>query len=284
MRIDLHTHSTRSDGTDTPNDLVVAAKRAGLDVVALTDHDTTAGWDEALEAGRRYGVTVVPGAELSCRLEGIQVHLLGYVFDREEPEFAYERNLLRDDRVRRAERIVERCRELGAPITWARVREIAGSAAIGRPHVASALIEAGVVPTIDAAFSSDWLADGGRAYVEKYELDPYRAIDLLRASGGVAVLAHPAAGRRGRTVSDAQIAGLAEAGLRGIEVDHADHDEAARNRIRALAEELALVPTGSSDYHGARKSVRLGENLTPPQAYEALFEGVGHPGLEDAAR
>lgn len=271
MRIDLHTHSCRSDGTDTPAELVEAAKGAGLDVVALTDHDTTAGWDEAAEAGRRFAVRVVPGAELSCRLDDIQVHLLGYRFDRAEPEFARERNLLRDDRERRAELIVERCRELGAPITWERVRQIAGSAAIGRPHVASALMEAGVVESVDAAFSSDWLADGGRAYVDKYALDPFRALELLRGSGGVGVFAHPAAGRRGRIVGDEQIARLAAAGLRGIEADHPDHDAAARARIRGLARELNLVPTGSSDYHGTRKTVRLGQNTTAPEAFEALF-------------
>jgi predicted metal-dependent phosphoesterase TrpH len=272
MRIDLHTHSSCSDGTDTPTELVEIAKAAGLDVVALTDHDTTAGWDEAAAAAERFGVIVVPGAELSCRLNGIQIHLLGYGFDRSEPQFARERNLLRDDRERRAKLIVERCREFGAPITWEQVRQIAGEASIGRPHVASALVEAGVVETVDAAFSSDWLADGGRAYVDKYALDPYRALDLLRVSGGVGVFAHPAAGRRGRIVTDGQIADLARAGLRGIEVDHVDHDAAARERIRGLAAELGLVPTGSSDYHGTRKTVRIGQNTTAPAAYEALFD------------
>lgn len=274
MRIDLHTHSSCSDGTDSPTELVAAAKAAGLDVVAITDHDTTAGWDEAAQAGERYGVAVVPGAELSCRLDGISVHLLGFGFDRETPEFVRERNLLRDDRERRAKLIVERCQALGAPITWERVREIAGSAAIGRPHVASALVEAGVVPTVDAAFSSAWLADGGRAYVDKYALDAYRALDLLREAGGFAVFAHPAAGRRGRMLSDAQIAGLAEGGLRGIEVDHVDHDAAARERISGLAKELGLVPTGSSDYHGTRKTVRIGANTTSDESFEALFGGL----------
>jgi 3',5'-nucleoside bisphosphate phosphatase len=274
MRIDLHTHSSCSDGTDTPTELVEVANGAGLDVIALTDHDTTAGWVEAEAAAERFGVTVVPGAELSCRLGGIQIHFLAYGFDRTEPEFAHERDLLRNDRQRRAELIVQRCRELGAPITWERVREIAGAAAIGRPHVASALVEAGVVPTVDAAFSSDWLADGGRAYVDKYALDPYRALELVWLSGGVVVFAHPAAGTRGRIVTDKQIADLALAGLRGIEADHVDHDAAARERIKGLAAELGLVPTGSSDYHGSRKTVRIGQFTTDPAAYEELFEGM----------
>jgi hypothetical protein len=271
MRIDLHTHSLRSDGTDSPGDLVGAAAAAGLDVVALTDHDTTAGWDEAAAAGERLGVTVVLGTEFSCRLEGIQIHMLGYRYDRDEARLLKERALLRDDRERRAELIVARCRELGAPITWDRVREIAAGASIGRPHVASALVEAGVVPTVDAAFSSDWLADGGRAYIDKYALDPFRALELLRDAGGVAVFAHPAAGRRGRIVSDEQIARLAAAGLKGIEADHVDHDEAGRARIRALAADLGLAATGSSDYHGARKTTRLGQFTTAPEAFEELF-------------
>lgn len=286
MRIDLHTHSSCSDGTDTPTELVEVAKVVGLDVIAITDHDTTAGWDEAAIASERFGVSVVPGAELSCRMDGIQIHMLAYGFDRTEPEFAGERNLLRDDRERRAELIVQRCQELGAPITWERVREIAGTASIGRPHVASALVEAGVIPTVDDAFSSDWLADGGRAYVDKYALDPYRALELVSASGGVAVFAHPAAGSRGQIVTDDQIAALAHAGLRGIEVDHVDHPEAARERLRALAADLGLVPTGSSDYHGSRKTVRIGQETTDPAAYQALFAGYAgtpwfHPGASN---
>jgi 3',5'-nucleoside bisphosphate phosphatase len=271
MRIDLHTHSRASDGTDTPAELVQAAKEAQLDVVAITDHDTTAGWDEAVAAGEELGVTVVRGAELSCRLDGIPVHLLAYAFDRTDPEFARERALLRDDRERRAELIVERCRELGAPITWERVREITGTGTFGRPHIASALVEAGVVPTMDAAFDDAWLADGGRAYVEKYALDPVRAIELVAAAGGVGVLAHPAAVSRGEILDDAQISGLAEAGLRGIEADHENHDAAARARIHALAARLGLVATGSSDYHGTHKTIPIGAHTTTPQAYAALL-------------
>lgn len=283
MRIDLHTHSSRSDGTDTPAQLVQAAKAAGLDVIALTDHDTTTGWDEAVAAGAEHGVRVICGAELSCRLDGIQIHMLAYNFDRDEPEFARERVLLRDDRERRAKLIVERCRELGAPITWDLVAAIAGDAAIGRPHVASALVDAGVVRTVDEAFSSDWLADGGRAHVEKYALDPFRALDLVHRSGGVTVFAHPAAGKRGRIVVDAQIAELALAGLDGIEADHVDHDESARRRIHGLAAELGLPATGSSDYHGTRKTVRIGANTTAPEAFEALFGTDAAAGLSVTA-
>ncbi|SEK29317.1 PHP domain-containing protein [Streptacidiphilus jiangxiensis] len=272
MRIDLHAHSNASDGTDSPAELVRNAVAAGLDVVALTDHDTTAGWREAVDALHGTTLTLVPGAELSCRVEGISMHLLAYLFDPQEPAFARERELVRTDRVRRARAIVERCRELGAPIEWAQVERIAGRGAVGRPHIASALVEAGVVESVDAAFTKEWLANGGRADVPKRETDPAEAIALVRAAGGVSVFAHPGASKRGRTVSEAAIADLAAAGLAGLEIDHIDHDEDTRVRLRGLAAELGLLVTGSSDYHGTRKTVRLGANTTDPAVYEALVD------------
>jgi predicted metal-dependent phosphoesterase TrpH len=215
-------------------------------------------------------LTLVPGAELSCRVEGISMHLLAYLFDPEEPAFARERELVRTDRVRRAQAIVERCRALGAPITWQRVLDIAGRGAVGRPHIASALVEAGVVESVDAAFTKEWLANGGRADVPKRETDPAEAVALVRGAGGVAVFAHPGASKRGRTVSEATIADLAAAGLTGLEVDHMDHDAETRARLRGLAAELGLLVTGSSDYHGSRKTVSLGAETTDPAVYEAL--------------
>ncbi|PYC72142.1 phosphatase [Streptomyces tateyamensis] len=275
MRIDLHAHSNASDGTDSPAELVAAAVTAGLDVVALTDHDTVAGHAEAaaavraLPAGHR--LTLVPGAELSCRVEGVSMHLLAYLFDPAEPAFAAERELVRNDRFRRGQAVVERCRQLGAPISWEQVQRIAGDGSVGRPHIASALVEAGVVATVDEAFTRDWLANGGRADVPKHETDPVTAVRLVRAAGGVPVFAHPGAVKRGRTVSDQVIADLALAGLGGLEVDHTDHDEPTRLRLRGLAGELGLFCTGSSDYHGARKAVRLGAFTTAPHAFEELL-------------
>ncbi|MEU9133052.1 PHP domain-containing protein [Kitasatospora sp. NPDC048540] len=270
MRIDLHAHSNASDGTDSPAELVAAAVAAGLDVVALTDHDTVAGHAEAAEALSGTGLTLVPGAELSCHTDGVSLHLLAYLFDPAEPAFAAERELVRTDRFRRARLIVERCRELGAPIDWAQVERIAGRGSVGRPHIASALVEAGVVPTVSDAFTAEWLANGGRADVRKHETDPVTAVRLVRAAGGVPVFAHPGAAKRGDTVSDEVIAELAAAGLAALEVDHMDHDEPTRARLRGLAAELGLLTTGSSDYHGARKTVRLGEHTTDPAVYEAL--------------
>ncbi|MFF4141113.1 PHP domain-containing protein [Streptomyces sp. NPDC001698] len=266
MRIDLHTHSNASDGTDTPAELVRNAAAAGLDVVALTDHDTTRGYAEAI-AALPEGLTLVTGAELSCRVDGISMHLLAYLFDPAEPALLAERELVRDDRVPRAKAMIAKLNALGVPVTWEQVARIAGDGSVGRPHVASALVGLGVVPTVNDAFTRDWLADGGRAWVEKHETDPFEAIRLVKGAGGVCVFAHPAAAKRGRTVPEPRIAEMAAAGLDGLEVDHMDHDSDARARLRGLAGELGLLATGSSDYHGSRKTVSLGEFTTHPDVY-----------------
>ncbi|MFD0416198.1 MULTISPECIES: PHP domain-containing protein [Streptomyces] len=269
MRIDLHTHSTASDGTDTPAELVRNAAAAGLDVVALTDHDSTRGHAEAI-AALPPGLTLVTGAELSCRLDGVGMHMLAYLFDPEEPDLARERELVRDDRVPRAKAMVGKLQELGVPVTWEQVARIAGDGSVGRPHVAEALVELGVVPDVSAAFTPDWLADGGRAYAEKHELDPFDAIRLVKAAGGVTVFAHPAAAQRGKVVPESAIAELAAAGLDGIEVDHPEQLAYAPEsgpRLRGLAADLGLLVTGSSDYHGTRKTCVLGEYTTDPEIY-----------------
>lgn len=266
MRIDLHTHSTASDGTDSPAELVRKAAAAGLDVVALTDHDTTRGHAEAVAAVPR-GLTLVTGAELSCRIDGISMHMLAYLFDAGEPALLAERELVRDDRVPRAKGMIAKLNALGVPVTWEQVERIAGNGSVGRPHLATALVELGVVPSVDGAFTKDWLADGGRAHMDKHETDPFEAIRLVKAAGGVTVFAHPGASKRGRTVPEAAIGELAAAGLDGIEVDHMDHDPGTRTRLSGLAGELGLLVTGSSDYHGSRKTCVLGEHTTDPEVY-----------------
>ncbi len=276
VRIDLHVHSAASDGTDSPAGLIAVAVAAGLDVIALTDHDTVAGHGEATEAvhalaasGQR--LTMVPGAEISCVLDGISLHLLGYLFDPTHVELARELDALRTDRVRRARAMVEKLIELGVPISWDQVAEIAGDAAVGRPHVARAMVDAGVIPEVSAAFVPDWIGSGGRAYVEKYSLVASRAIQLVAAAGGVSVLAHPFAATRGAIVNEAQIAAFAAEGLDGIEIDHPDHDEPTRQRLRVLAAELGLLGTGSSDYHGFVKAIEIGANTTDPAVYDKLI-------------
>ena len=269
MRIDLHAHSDRSDGTDPPGEVMRHARAAGLDVVALTDHDTTAGWDAAIEA-LPDGLTLVPGAEISCLRDGVSLHLLGYLFDRDDEALRGELDRIRTDRDRRARDMVARLNDLGVAVTYERVAELSGGGAIGRPHVARAMVEAGVVADVPGAFTDEWIGNDGRAYVEKYSLDPARAVRLVNAAGGVAVFAHPGAVKRGRVVGDDVVEELAAAGLAALEVDHRDHDPETRERLRALAGGLGLLTTGSSDDHGALTGRRLGCETTAPEVWEAL--------------
>jgi 3',5'-nucleoside bisphosphate phosphatase len=284
MRADLHVHSNASDGTDPPAEVMRRAAQAGLDVVALTDHDTTAGHAQARRA-LPGSLTLVPGMELSCRLDGPSqhtggaqlsrevphsLHLLAYLFDPDDPELAAETRRIRDDRVLRARAMVERLVDLGVPISWDDVAAIAGTAVVGRPHIARAMAASGAIASPDQAFTQDWIADGGRAYVGRYALDPVRAIALIRSAGGVAVLAHPRA-NRDLLVSDAQIADLAAAGLAGVEVFHPDQPESEQASLLGLTGELGLVATGGSDDHGSLTGHRIGSYIAPAGAYEILI-------------
>jgi len=276
--VDLHTHSTASDGTTPPDVLVRDARAAGLDVLALTDHDTSAGWDAAAQA-LPPGLTLVRGAEISCVRDGISLHLLAYLFDPEEPALAGALLELRESRTRRAEQMARRLEADGTGVTWERVQELAGGT-VGRPHVAQALIELGHVADIPGAFVPEWIGTNGRYWVAKAELDVLDAIRLVVGAGGVAVFAHPAASARGRTVDASVVADMAAAGLHGLEVDHVDHDAAAKAELTGLAAELGLLTTGSSDFHGTNKSVRLAENTTSPEMYERLVAAAsGSPVL-----
>lgn len=266
--VDLHAHSSASDGTASPAELVRQAAQQSLDVVALTDHDTTAGWDEAAQA-LPAGVRLVRGAEISCRRDGISLHLLAYLFDPGHPPLVHALSHLRASRIGRAEQMVQQLVADGVPVTWGQVQGLAGGT-VGRPHVAQALVDAGLVASISEAFSLDWIGTGGRYWAGKDELDALDAVRLVREAGGVAVFAHPAAAARGRTVGEHVVEELASAGLAGIEVDHPDHTEEARARLRDLARALGLVVTGSSDFHGANKHVALGACLTAPSSYDEI--------------
>jgi predicted metal-dependent phosphoesterase TrpH len=270
-RIDLHCHSTASDGTLTPAELMAAGVEAGLDVMAITDHDTTGGWAPAA-AARPGNLALVRGAELSCRWydtePAIPLHMLAYLFDPTEPQLAAELARVRADREARAEKIVELLRADGVPITWPEVHGYAAGGSVGRPHIAQALIRAGLVHTTNEAFASRWL--GARYFVPKADMDVFEAVRLVRAAGGVPVFAHPKATIRGRVVPDQLIVDLAAAGLFGLEADHEDHTPEQREQVRTLAEQLGLIVTGSSDFHGTHKTVRLGAFLTAPAAYEKI--------------
>src|SRR6476620_11771584 len=274
MRIDLHTHSSVSDGTESPADLLATAQAAGLDVVALTDHDTTAGWPIA-EAARPPGLTVVPGMEMSCRWfpadsPPISVHLLAYLFDPAHPGFAAERARLRDERLERGERIVKALADDGHPVSWERILERSEGGVVGRPHIARALVEAGAVESVDHAFTT-LLHHHSPYYVAKVDTDVRQGIALVRAAGGVPVFAHGLATKRGRVVGDDAIAAMAAAGLLGLEVDHPDHRDDERAHLRGVAADLGLFTTGSSDYHGMNKETTIGACLTAPDQLELLL-------------
>lgn len=281
MRADLHVHSDASDGTDSPAEVMRRAALAGLDSVALTDHDTVAGLARARQALPDW-MTLVPGMELSCRQAGHSIHLLAYLFDLDDPDLAAQTRRIRDDRVLRARAMVDRLIGLGVPITWDEVAAIAGAAVIGRPHIARAMAASGVIAEPSEAFTADWIGDGGRAYVRRYALDPGHAIRLVRAAGGVAVLAHPRAERQQWQASDEQIADLAAAGLAGVEVFHPDQPESRRAQLLGTCRDLGLVPTGGSDDHGSLTGYRIGAETTPENSYRRLIAQA--PGNEPLRR
>jgi predicted metal-dependent phosphoesterase TrpH len=274
MKADLHTHSEISDGTDRPAELIAKAEAAGLSHVALTDHDTFAGLDEAMRAGERLGIQVIPGVEISTELGGNSVHLLGYVSQLERPGLLAEFGKLQRSRSQRIPKMLLALDRLGLPVSAEEIaRQVGDSPSVGRPHVADAMIALGYVKDRREAFDH-YLAEAGPAYVPRYYAPLGAAIDLIHAAGGVAVLAHPW-GRESRSYLTAdritQLVG--EHALDGIEADHHDHDSATRAELRALAADLGILATGSSDYHGLGKLDHdLGSNTTAPEVVEAILD------------
>lgn len=266
--IDLHTHSTASDGLYSPSELVQVAHDAGLKVIGLMDHDTTDGLDEAIEAGERLGLTVIPGIEVNTSLaEGRgDAHMLGYYVQYGDPAFQANLGLLRDARVLRGERMVERLREQGFSITWDRVRELAHGT-VGRPHIAGALIEAGYATSVEDAFNK-YLSPGRPGYVPRYKISPEDAVRLIKSAHGVPVLAHPG---KITDLGEVVLPPLIYAGLQGLECYYGEYDEATVARLLKLAGDLGLLPTGGSDYHGPNMHpTPLGGRHVPEEAYERL--------------
>jgi predicted metal-dependent phosphoesterase TrpH len=272
--IDLHTHSTASDGTEPPAVVIAQAVAAGLDVVALTDHDTTLGWDEAADAARRHGIRLVNGIEVSCSRFHQSIHLLAYLPDPSHADLVDELERARHSRDTRLDAMVAKMAADGIPVTIEEVRaQVEPGATPGRPHIADALVASGAVAHRDEAFAR-WLGGRSPYYVEHYAPDPVRAVEIVRAAGGVPVVAHPRSVNRGRVVSDELIEELAAAGLAGLEVHHRDHTPDAVAHLDDLARALGLLATGSSDYHGTGKLNRIGEHTTTPQVLEAI-EALG---------
>ncbi|MGY3261987.1 putative metal-dependent phosphoesterase TrpH [Frigoribacterium sp. 2355] len=271
--VDLHTHSSVSDGTEAPAALVASAVRAGLDTVALTDHDSTAGWSEATAAVAGTGLTLLPGMELSTRLGLNSVHMLGYLFDPAHPGLVAETARLRDSRLHRAERIVERI-AADYDLTWGDVLAQASSGAtLGRPHIADALVAKGYAPDRSAAFAG--ILHWRSGYYEPHEApSPLIGVRLIREAGGVPVIAHPATRGREPNVSSEGFEALVDAGLLGVEIDHRENTSAGKARLLELARRYDLIVTGSSDYHGDGKPNRLGENTTAPGQLDRIVDAA----------
>ncbi len=266
-RVDLHTHSTASDGELSPAQLVQLAIERGLAVLALTDHDTTDGIDAAIRAARGTSLEVIPGVELSADVPQAEIHVLGYFLDWHSPRFQDMLVKFRDGRYGRAEKMTRKLAELGAPISFERVKEIAGDASIGRPHVAQALLEAGHVVSVTEAFDR-YLNRNGPAYVERFRLTPEDATELILATGGVPVLAHP------REVTD-YVLRMVRAGMAGLEVHYNGYDDATRSSLAHLARQYGLIATGGSDFHGLNKMAHmsgLGQADVPPGVVAKLRE------------
>jgi predicted metal-dependent phosphoesterase TrpH len=268
--IDLHTHSTYSDGTDKPSELINKALAAGITIIGLTDHDSISGWQEATNS-LRPGISLVPGAEISCQTtDGISVHILGLLFDANNTELMNTLEKTRENRHGRMEKIIARINEAGIDITMDDVLEqLSDGATLGRPHLADALVKKGVVASRDEAFTQ-MLHNNSKYYVSHYSPTPESAIALIKAAGGVSVIAHPMASHRGRTISLETFGSLIESGLDGIEVDHRDHSPDEKMQLITLAKESNLVMTGASDYHGNGKLNSLGEYTTNPEQWEKL--------------
>ena len=268
--IDLHTHSLASDGTDSPGELINKAHASGITVLGLMDHDTVAGWDEATMY-LRPGMSLVLGSEISCQtLDGTSVHMLGMLFDRENEALAEVLATTRDNRLTRMNRIIARMNEAGYEISIEDVlAQLAPGATLGRPHLADALIAKKLVASRDEAFA-ELLHNNSKFYISHYSPKPEDAIRLIKDAGGVAVIAHPLASLRGRTISIDSFASMVDAGLDGIEISHRDQTEEQRELLREVVAQYGIIATGSSDYHGNGKLNELAEFTTNPDDFEAL--------------
>lgn len=272
--IDLHLHSNVSDGTGSPTDVVREAHAAGVRTMALTDHDTAAGWDEAREECMRLGMTFIPGMEFSSRIEHGSIHILAYLIDPNFAPLAEELDKLQNDRENRLRQMTENV-SADYDITWDHVMEqvAASGKSLGRPHLADALVAQGIIGERSEAFDGI-LSKNGPYYVSQYALDPVSAVKLIRAAGGVPVMAHPTT--RGRVAPMEYIDRLIEAGLGGYEIEHRENMEPGKTILREICLERGLIMTGSSDYHGTGKPNQPGENTTAPEMLAKIIEqGTG---------
>ncbi len=249
-KIDLHMHTTASDGSSTPEELVKTCAELGLETIAVTDHDNTSAVDAAKEAALQYSLDVVPGIEISTYRGEAEYHILGYFIDTENDSLLGLTEAIIQSRIDRTHEMVDKLTEMGYPIEFSDVKKFATGVSIGRPHVARALVERGYVDEIGDAFTDQFIGGGGDAYVEKKKVLPLEAIQVILKAGGVPVIAHPHLINHGKALDKEEIARLKDAGLKGVEVYQTKHDEKTTLKYKKIAEELDLIITGGSDYHG----------------------------------
>ncbi len=247
-RADLHTHTTHSDGALSPYEIVRKAHEAGLSAISIADHDNVAGLDEAIEWGKSLGVEVITGLELSVTLGDKDVHLLAYFIDHKNQELLDYLTFFRRERLKRAERIVQKLNKINVPLKFESVLEQAGIGSVGRPHIANALLDDGLTTTYHEAFEK-YIGTGGPAFEKKYQLSPAQAFRLVSVAGGLSFLAHP-----GKYTNEAELVELIKNGLDGIEVIHPAHDEKLKNYYRGLVNQYFLLESGGSDFHGGKKN------------------------------
>lgn len=270
---DLHIHSTASDGTFTPAEVVRLAREKGFSCIALADHDTVGGVEEALRAGAELGVEVIPAVEFSTLYRGGEVHILGYCIDYNNSALREELRAIAGARLDRARKMVAKLRDLGIDISWDEVRRAAGGGSVGRPHIARVLLEKGYIKTTGEAFTPEYIGNGGRAYVERYEIPPEKAIGLAREAGGVAVLAHPGFFKKNCRLEREDIMYLAARGLQGIEVWHTRHSKEDAAYYEGIARDTGLLLTGGSDCHGGKPEEILLGKIKLPYTYVEKLRG-----------
>ena len=282
MYCDLHAHSTASDGTDAPGDLPRLAKNAGLDAIALTDHDTTEGLDEFLAAAKKARIKAVPGIELSADPAVLHddptdpvrgtLHILGYFIRHDAPHLVEVQTRLREARDQRNPEMVARLNELGMGIDYQEVIDAAGGSIVGRPHIGQVMMQKGYVKSIHEAFTK-YIGQGGEAYIRKDRLSAQEAIDAIHEAEGLAVLAHPTQLGIGSLAElEHAVAKLKSLGIDGIETRHSDHTPRDVERFSRLAKKMDLLTTGGSDYHGSRKAIQLNSQKIPVEIYESLAD------------
>jgi predicted metal-dependent phosphoesterase TrpH len=271
MAGDLHIHSSYSDGSFKPEELVNMAAKKGIGVIAIADHDTVEAIEPARRAGKQAGIEIIPALEFSTFLGKAEIHILGYYIDYQNKELNHIINKIFKVRLTRAKKMIELLNDEGVDITYSQVKEIAGDEYIGRPHIARAMIKAGYIDERGQAFTSDYIGNDGEAYVSKYKLTPQDAINIIEEAGGIPVLAHPSFINHGNAMTQEDIAGFVESGLKGIEVFHSKHDKKTVRYYKKIAQEMGLLITGGSDFHGENSpDVKLGDILLSDPHIEQL--------------